>query len=325
MKTRIFRPTPYTIRRLAKSLVKGELVAVPTETVYGLAADALNPVACQKIFEAKGRPSNDPLIVHIARKTQIRSLAVWNASAEKLAQAFWPGALTMILPKTPIIPDIVTSGLSSVAIRMPSHPVFRKLLRAVNRPLAAPSANPFGYISPTTSQHVKDHLNSRIATILDGGPCQVGVESTIVDLRNPQKPAILRPGGVSKSQIESCLGIRVIQRSPGRAPKGKIEAPGQLDRHYSPSTPLILHRSLPQNLPKDEAVVFFQPPTVPAKGLNKFTLTADGLGKSAAHNLFALLQELDRGQWKRIHMELPPVRDPWYPALVDRMQRASVR
>ena len=232
----------------------------------------------------------------------------------------------MILPKTPAVPDIVTSGLASVAIRMPRHPVFRRLLREVNRPLAAPSANPFGYISPTTSQHVKDHLDGRIATILDGGPCQVGVESTIIDLRQPRKPVILRPGGISKSQIESSLGIRVIQRSPGRAPKGTIEAPGQLDRHYSPKTPLLLYRSLPQNLPHDEAIVFYKPSSgIDGDKTNKFSLTSDGLGSTAAHNLFALLQKLDRGQWKRIHMELPPVQDPWHPALLDRMRRASTR
>jgi L-threonylcarbamoyladenylate synthase len=326
MKTRIFRPTAYNISRLAKLLQRGGLVAVPTETVYGLAADALNPTACLEIFRAKDRPSHDPLIVHIANKSQIKSLAIWNETAEKLAQAYWPGPLTMVLPKKDTIPDIVTSGLSSVAIRMPSHAVFRKLLRASNRPLAAPSANPFGYISPTTSQHVKDHLAGRISSILDGGPCPVGVESTIVDLRNPQRPEILRPGSISKIQIQSTLGITVRQRRAGTKSSDAIAAPGQLDRHYSPATPLYLHGILPQSIPSTEAAVLYQlsPGSDSTRG-NLFGLTHDGSGQTAARNLFALLRNLDNQQWTKIHMELPPKSDPWHSVLLDRMHRAAFR
>jgi L-threonylcarbamoyladenylate synthase len=185
---RIFRGTSRNLSYLARCLRDGDIVGVPTETVYGLAADALNPRACQKIFTAKGRPTTDPLIVHIAALDELDAIAVTNTAALRLAQKFWPGPLTLILPKKSVVPAIVSAGLPSVAVRMPAHALFRRLIRLSGRPLAAPSANPFGYISPTTAEHVRASLGSKINSILDGGPAHIGLESTILDLRDPARP-----------------------------------------------------------------------------------------------------------------------------------------
>jgi L-threonylcarbamoyladenylate synthase len=190
-KARLYRGTPRNIPFLARQLQAGELVAVPTETVYGLAANALDARACAKIFKAKGRPTADPLIVHVYALSQLKDLCEVNDAALTLAKAFWPGPLTLVLPKKPVVPDIVTAGRDSVAVRMPRHPVFRRLLKAAGLPLAAPSANPFGYVSPTTAQHVLDGLGGKIRYILDAGPAALGLESTIVDLRGC--PTLLRP------------------------------------------------------------------------------------------------------------------------------------
>jgi L-threonylcarbamoyladenylate synthase len=208
---RVLRGTPRNIALLARALRRGQLVAVPTETVYGLAANALSPAACAAIFRAKGRPANDPLIAHIHDLAQLDQLAHRNPAVEKLARAFWPGPLTIVLPKKPIVPDIATSGLPSVAIRMPAHPLFRALLKKCALPLAAPSANPFGYISPTRAAHVRDGLGKKIPRILDGGECAIGLESTIVDLRDPRRPAILRPGKISAKQIARVLRTTVAE------------------------------------------------------------------------------------------------------------------
>ncbi|MBC8040251.1 MAG: threonylcarbamoyl-AMP synthase, partial [Opitutaceae bacterium] len=172
---KIYRPTPRNLARLARVLAEGGLVAAPTETVYGLAADAFNAKACRAIFKAKGRPANDPLIVHVATVEQADEVAVLNDAARKVAKLFWPGPLTLVLPKRAGVPDIVTSGLPSVAVRLPSHQLFRELIRLSGCPLAAPSANPFGYVSPTTAAHVFDGLGKRIGHILDGGSAKIGV------------------------------------------------------------------------------------------------------------------------------------------------------
>jgi len=210
---RIYRATQRNIEFLAARLRAGELVAVPTETVYGLAADAFDCAACASVFRAKGRPSEDPLIVHVHAMTQLSEVCHVNDTALRLAKAFWPGPLTLVLPKKPIIPDIVTAGRDSVAIRMPSHPVFRRLLRAVDVPLAAPSANPFGYVSPTSAQHVLDGLGAKLRYILDGGPSQIGLESTIVDLRDPARPVVLRPGFITVTQIARVLRCRLLPKA----------------------------------------------------------------------------------------------------------------
>lgn len=324
---RIFRPTPANLARLAKVLSGGGLVAAPTETVYGLAADALNAKACRAIFRAKGRPANDPLIVHVDDLKQAGELAELNEAARAVARAFWPGPLTLVLPKKACVPGIVTSGLDSVAIRMPAHPLFRELIRRSGCPLAAPSANPFGYVSPTTAGHVHDGLGRRIGHILDGGPCTIGVESTILDLRDPKKPVLLRPGAVSREALQTVIGRRVARSIRKIADDRAAVAPGLLERHYSPRTPMTLVRRLSRNdiakAAANEALLFLAKPAV-ASGPNIFWLADRDEGLSmAAHNLFDRLRALDAGNWQRIHAELATSNDALAVAINDRLTRAA--
>ncbi|HEY3993161.1 MAG TPA: L-threonylcarbamoyladenylate synthase, partial [Ktedonobacteraceae bacterium] len=234
-------PTPMVIERAADLLRQGELVVFPTETVYGLGADALQPVALEGIFVAKGRPFSDPLIVHIAEYAGLEALtSSLPPSAWQLAQAFWPGPLTLILPRGPRVPYVVTAGMETVAVRMPSHPVARALIHALGSPIAAPSANRFMHVSPTTAAHALADLDGRVPLILDGGPCSVGVESTILDL-SAEAPTILRPGGVSLEALRAVLPdtrafVRRATQPEGQAQK----APGQLITHYAPAIPLLL-------------------------------------------------------------------------------------
>lgn len=304
----VYRSNTKNISTLARILKEGGLVAVPTETVYGLAANALNAKACRAIFKAKGRPENDPLIVHIHSLKDLHQIAEKNSAVDLLAHAFWPGPLTLVLPKKNCIPSIVTSNLPSVAVRIPSHPVFRKLLKKTGLPLAAPSANPFGYVSPTTSAHVVESLGSKINHILEGGACEVGLESTILDLRNPKLPVLLRPGGISKNKIEKVLKLKVLSGNKIRHPNlksGQI-SPGLLKKHYSPHTPLTFSDHLKVrsaiNSSKNEAWLFIKKPKgVIAK--NIFFLSRSGNLTEAAHNLFSVLRDLDSGNWKQIHAE----------------------
>jgi L-threonylcarbamoyladenylate synthase len=335
---RVYRGTARNIARLARVLREGGIVAVPTETVYGLAGDALNPAACRKIFKAKGRPTNDPLIVHIHALAQLDELAERNETVEKVARAFWPGPLTIVLPKKACVPDLVTSGRPSVAIRMPAHPLFVKLLRACGRPLAAPSANPFGYISPTSAAHVRESLGGKIEHILDGGEAEIGLESTILDLRDPHRPVVLRPGAISAKEIARVLGRRVgdAKKKTAGVKTGAL-APGMLAKHYSPRTPITLHARLTVRavtaLPADEAAVFvFKPKAAPkavAKngryGDNVFWLSERGDLARAARRLFAVLRALDDGKWTRIHAELAPGREGFALAINDRLTRAAAK
>lgn len=234
-------PDPEVIERAADLLRRGELVVFPTETVYGLGADALQSTALEGIFVAKGRPLSDPLIVHIAEYVTLEELTLeLPSTALQLAQVFWPGPLTLILPRGPRVPHIVTAGMETVAVRMPEHPVARALIRALNSPIAAPSANRFMHISPTTAAHALADLNGRVPLILDGGSCAVGVESTILDL-SAEIPTILRPGGIS---LEALLTILPEVRTPISSttlPEAQAQkAPGQLTTHYAPAIPLLL-------------------------------------------------------------------------------------
>ena len=326
---RVYRPTPRNLTLLANVLARGGLVAAPTETVYGLAADALNAKACRAIFRAKGRPASDPLIVHVDTLAQAGEIAELNEAARAVARAFWPGPLTLVLPKRSGVPAIVTSGLPSVAVRMPAHPLFRELIRRSGRPLAAPSANPFGYVSPTTAAHVRDGLGRRIGHILDGGAAAIGVESTILDLRDPRRPALLRPGAISREELERVLG-RKVQAYRRQAPAHTAAvAPGMLERHYSPRTPLTLVRALTPRLVREagagEALLFVQKPTVIA-GKNVFWLsdTRGGL-EQAAHHLFGQLRALDEGGWTRIRAEFAPGADALALAINDRLARAAAK
>ena len=236
-------PEPSIIEHAVKVLRSGEVVVFPTETVYGLGADAFQPAALERIFAAKGRPFSDPLIVHIAEE---KSLELVTTSiperAKQLAEVFWPGPLTLILPRGPRVPRLVTAGLDTVAVRMPRHPVALALIRATGSPIAAPSANRFMHVSPTTAQHALADLDGRVPLILDSGPCEVGVESTVLDLCS-EVPRILRPGGVSLEALRGVLPD--IQPPVRRTVKAKGEeeaqiAPGQLLTHYAPAVPLLL-------------------------------------------------------------------------------------
>lgn len=332
MPARLLTPTPANLRRLAAVLRRGGLVAVPTETVYGLAAHALDPRACRAIFRAKRRPAFDPLIVHVLDLAAAEALAVWNDEARALARAFWPGPLTLVLPRRDGVPDVVTSGGDSVALRCPAHPVMRRLLRLAGIPLAAPSANPFGYVSPTTAAHVAESLGTRIPYILDGGPCRVGVESTIADLRTPRRPVILRPGAVTAREIRAVLGRGSIRTSRA-APSAHPVAPGLLARHYSPRTPLLLApaaalRARVNRLAPDEAVVLWRKPArlpAPARG-RVFWWTTHGDVAEAARRLYRVLRELDARGFRRAHVaRVPATAGPWADALNDRLRRAANR
>jgi L-threonylcarbamoyladenylate synthase len=325
---RTYRGTARNMGLLARHLRKGGLVAVPTETVYGLAADATSGSACRRIFAAKGRPASDPLIVHIARVADLGRVAVPNEAALRLARAFWPGPLTLILPKTETVPGAATAGLPSVAVRMPSHRLFRRLIRMAGVPLAAPSANPFGYVSPTSAAHVLQGLGRRIGHILDGGASRIGLESTIVDLRNPDRPVLLRPGAVSREDIARVLGVPVA-RGRAKTRRGRAQvAPGQMARHYSPRTPVVLHPRLSARLaeagPADEAWLFLFRPKGARTGGNQFWLDPAGSLEGAGRRLFGTLRSLDQQGFRRIHAETPRG-GGLAEALRDRLVRAAAR
>lgn len=325
-RARIFRPTPRNLVFLAHRLRAGELVAVPTETVYGLAANALDARACAKIFRVKGRPANDPLIVHVRDLQQLAQIAVLNTAVARLARKFWPGALTIVLTKLPVVSDIVTSGRPSVAVRVPAHRIARQLLDRAGVPLAAPSANPFGYVSPTTAEHVRENLGRRIDYILDGGPCSIGLESTILDLRDPDEPTLLRPGAITRDELAAALGRRIRTAPPQAKQRASLHAqlaPGMLARHYSPHTPVVLHERLPRSeLSRDEAYVHLGKP--PRPQVNEFWFDARGNLAGVARRLFATLRRIDAGGFKSIHVELARG-DGLAEAINDRLRRAAAK
>jgi L-threonylcarbamoyladenylate synthase len=330
-KTRLLSPGVRAIRDCAALLQSGGLVALPSETVYGLAAHGLSPEACTRIFEAKGRPQTDPLILHVNSLDQAESLAHFTPAARRLAAAFWPGPLTLVLRRRACVPDIVTSGRATVAIRMPAHPLFREVLRTSGVPLAAPSANPFGGVSPTTALHVLEGLGGRIDAVLDGGACPVGVESTIVDISRVDRPRLLRPGGIPAEEIEQVLGkplARTVRTtSTGRA----AAAPGMLDSHYSPraKTTLVHHGDLASALsaagPHAVFLRFGKETPLP-RGFSRRGITLPRTDMKAARGLFAALRDLDARSPSMILIEAPDARhanNGLWPAIVDRIRRAS--
>lgn len=283
----------------ASLLKKGEVIAIPTETVYGLAGNALNHLVVSKIYEIKNRPLTSPLIIHLPDATQLAKY-VTNipAIAEKLAESFWPGALTLLLPKNHLIPDIVTAGLPHVAVRIPKHPVTIKLLRQLDFPLAAPSANPFGYISPTTAGHVKTQLFGKIHYILDGGQCTLGLESTIVGFDN-DTPVIYRTGSITVEEIKKVTGNVEI-----KSHTAKNIAPGMMKSHYSPRTPLFLTNNvetLLKSLGRDgSGILSFKHPQPFIPESHQEILSATGNLSEAARNLYNALHRLDSFNLKRI-------------------------
>ncbi|QDU43248.1 Threonylcarbamoyl-AMP synthase [Symmachiella dynata] len=286
--------TPPDIKHAAQLLRDGGLVAIPTETVYGLAAHALDPLAVARVFAAKGRPKFDPLIVHVPERAELADLvSEFPATAVKLADQFWPGPLTMVLPKRDVVPDIVTAGLSSVAIRIPDHPVAQALLKEAGIPLAAPSANPFGRLSPTTAAHVREQLGDAVDFILDGGPCRVGVESTVVQITGDQVQ-LLRPGGVTLEELEAVVGSIVIPAPDAHPSSAAQPSPGTLPQHYAPGTPLIL--TVDDQSPasgKRTGLLCLTAPEDTSAYIAVEELSNTGNLTEAAANFFAAMRRLD--------------------------------
>lgn len=310
------------IAEAKQHLEAGELVAIPTETVYGLAANALNEEAVAKIFKAKNRPSFDPLIVHTNSIEKVeRVVEEIPANAIKLVQTFWPGPLTILLKKKSIVPDLVTSGLDSVAVRIPSHPLTLELLSQLDFPLAAPSANPFGYVSPTEAQHVEAQLGDKVSYILDGGTCRVGVESTIVSFLN-EEPRVLRLGGLAVEKIEAVIGpVEVNQHSSSRP-----AAPGMLKSHYAPGKSIELINDFDWSKQSDFSeigTIVFKNTLENIPLQNQLILSKSGDLDEAARNLFSALRFLDQNpNIRTILTEFVP-NEGLGRAINDRLKRAT--
>ena len=332
------------IERAAEIIREGGLAAFPTETVYGLGADAFNAAALARVFEAKKRPRFDPLIVHVAdfaaleRPARLSGLgAKRRALAEKLAAAFWPGPLTLVLPKQADLPGLATSDLPSVAVRVPSHPAALQLIRLAGKPgvpgaVAAPSANPFGRLSPTRAEHVIEGLGGAIDCVIDGGPCQVGVESTVLDIAS-SGIRILRPGGISREELERVTGP--LDEGPGDGDPAC--SPGMLKSHYAPLVPLMLHteNDMARLSPREnEAYLFLRDPARRAwlrsagspsvlPSAYSAALSETGSAREAAANLFDLLHRLEALRPACIHAELLPEDSGLSAAVNDRLRRAA--
>ncbi len=307
--TQILLPDQPDISRAADLLRAGQLVAFPTETVYGLGADARNDSAVARIFQAKDRPQFNPLIVHVSDMNTAQEIAEFNQAAERLAATFWPGPMTLVLPLKlgAGISPLVSAGLDTIAIRIPAHPLAHNLLTHFAGPIAAPSANPSGKISPTTAQHVMAGLDGRIAAILDGGPCEVGLESTILGF-DPE-PTLLRPGGLPVEAIEQCLGLPLAALNASESPT----APGQLESHYAPNAPVRLNAKSAR--PNETLLGFGQVEC-------KINLSASGDLIEAAANLFHALRELDAQGVQNIAVS--PIPDHGLGrAINDRLKRAA--
>ena len=322
-KGRIIPATSKEAITLAAEVIrKGGLVAFPTETVYGLGCDALNPEAVARVFEAKQRPSFDPLIVHIADKGALDRLAEAISPGDyRLMERFWPGPLTLLLPKRARVPDLVTAGLPTIAVRMPAHPVAQALIRESAVPIAAPSANPFGYVSPTCAQHVADGLGEGVDLILDGGPCPLGVESTIISMIG-NRPELLRPGGITLEEINLVVGTVVQAR--GRL---AMAAPGLIARHYATRTPLSILTAQEEQLvmPRSERAGLLsvtKPRHPPHKYCSIEVLSASGDLREAAQHLFAALRRLDAQGLDRLYAEACDERGLGL-AIMDRLRRCA--
>jgi L-threonylcarbamoyladenylate synthase len=351
----ILMPSPDNVTRAADALRRGELCGMPTETVYGLAANAFDATAVARIFAAKDRPRFDPLIVHVVRPagplerevlsgledegvvevSRLPQLA--RERADVLLRRFWPGPLTLVLPRGRKIPDLVTSGIDTVAIRMPSHPVAQALLKASALPLAAPSANRFGRISPTTAAHVVQELGDRVGIVLDGGASTVGVESTVVAIAKDGTLTLLRPGGISVEAIEATASVRLARTAATAKPGVPAASPGMSGTHYAPRTPLRLLPG-PDALPPGAACVGLigvfasagETSAVSSEIEKRYgvpvvlrALTQSGDLEEAARNLFTSLRELDAGDVPLILAAPPKGSEGLALAIADRLQRAS--
>ena len=313
---KVTKATPEAIAEAAAALRRGELVAFPTETVYGLGADATNARAVAAIFEAKGRPRFNPLIVHVADAAAAGRLGKLTACGQRLADALWPGPLTLVLERQPACPiaDLATAGLTTLGVRVPAHRIAQRLLAEAGLPIAGPSANRSGHVSPTTAAHVAADLADRVAMILDGGPTAVGLESTVVDVTG-KAPVILRRGGVSRETIAEIIGAP-IEVATGAA--DKPASPGMLARHYAPATPVRLNA---RDVRDGEALLAFGP-RMPAHAGPVINLSAVGDLAEAAANLFAALRTLDAAGATAI-AAMPIPEEGLGEAINDRLRRAA--
>ncbi len=316
------------VARAAEALRAGAMVVLPTETVYGLAANAWQPEAVARIFAAKGRPAVNPIIVHVASLELARQCAAaWPPAAEKLARAFWPGPLTLVLPRAPVIPDIVTAGGATVGIRWPSHPFMQAVIRAAGFPLAAPSANRSGEVSPTNAEHARKSLGHAVPLIIDGGQSQIGIESTVIDLSG-ERPRLLRPGMIHAEAVEAALGVKLLQA--GAADK-VLRSPGLLRKHYAPKARVAVLRW------RDEADLAAQAATfgIPREHIHVVAHSRIPLrekfggvsviphdAEAFARALYGEFHQCDEAGVKLILVEAPPA-DPGWQAIADRLARAS--
>lgn len=323
--SRMIAAGPEAVAEAAKCLAGGGLTAFPTETVYGLGADATNADAITRLYQAKGRPSFNPLIAHVADLAAARKIARFGADAEKLAAAFWPGPLTLVLPRSPdcTVADLATAGLETIGVRIPAHPVALAILKALGRPVVAPSANRSGHVSPTTAQHVHADLGDRIDLIVDGGATPVGVESTIVGCF--ARATLLRPGGVTRAEIEAVLGHRLESPPPhentGHGDAGQPLAPGMLASHYAPRAKVRLNAT---SVAPGEALLAFGAEKIP--GMDRaaaiLNLSQTGDPVEAAARLFGFLRKLDTTGAARIAV-MPIPDDGLGEAINDRLRRAA--
>jgi L-threonylcarbamoyladenylate synthase len=323
MSSAIVAPTAEAIAKAAEYLRAGDLVAFPTETVYGLGADAAQPPAVHKLFAAKGRPADHPVIVHVPDASYVaRWASVVPAGAQALAATFWPGPLTLVLPRSPLASDALTGGQDSVGLRVPSHPVARALLAAFGGGIAAPSANRFGRISPTTAQHVADDLGGAPAMILDGGACPIGIESTIVAFVG-EEPLVLRPGDIAPDAL-----ARVLGRVPRVADASALRAPGTLPTHYAPKTmaalvaPDALRAEIERLAERDEVIAVLARTVARPDDFTSLWLQAPPAPEAYAHDLYASLRRLDGANADVILIEAVPDEDAWL-AVRDRLARAA--
>ena len=329
MPCKLYLPTPLNLALVAELLQQGHLAALPSETVYGLAGHALNIDAVKQIFHVKGRPLIDPLIVHVFDLDQGETLAYFDERSRKLAKLFWPGPLTMILPRRPVVPDLITAGLPTVAMRIPAHPIFREILQRSKLPLAAPSANPFGYISPTRAEHVMQTLGERLLAIVDGGACEHGVESTIVDVTQT-KLRILRPGPLSAQVIAQAMGeaVSYFKKDP-HADESKAQmASGMLEKHYSPRKPAFLVDDFAKAQTGDAVVFCSRPPLEKLSTLSNvdvYWMSESGTLTEMMHQLYDLLHRLDSSSAEKLWLERPSRDIEGHEALLDRLTRACAK
>lgn len=319
------------VERAVALLQRGEVVALPTETVYGLAASAWDPDAVARIYAIKGRPAHNPVIVHIADATQAAQCTPhWPPLAARLSAAFWPGPLTLVLPRSPLVPDIITAGGSTVGLRWPQHPFMQAVIRACGFPLAAPSANPANALSPSSADHVARSLGDRLPLIIDGGDCNVGIESTVVDVTG-DLPRILRPGILSSEAIAHAAGVEIPRTTPAPGTTAPLRSPGQLSRHYAPVTPLVIRRwiddaDLARQLADDRCtpaetwIVSYR--RIPDSGRFPNVVLIPDDPEAYARALYGELHRCDQAGARRIVVEAVPDKPAW-DGVADRLRRAS--